>query len=329
MENTWRKFCYYSLQALLSPARKERSGMEFNHMEIDWEYLFERLERFLDLGEEYLTRSLVEYAPAPQMFNEYIAFRWIKNHHTGYLEEIARPGLQSHADLTGLDPILENLCRNTAQFAHGLPSNHVLLRGEPGTGKRSAIVGLLEKFQDQGLRMIEIRSDDLQQLPIMVSRLRNLPFRFILYCREVFPCKDPACFRELRNLLQGNIETCPENLRIYATMDTSLQPLHNTDNAAPDTLAAPEGPPQTAPFAACAGFGVVLDLPLPQRAAYLDICRHLAKRHNLSVDDEEQKRAALLWAERRGRFSGLVARQFIDDLRGRLALDRHPADTPS
>jgi predicted AAA+ superfamily ATPase len=152
--------------------------MAFNTVDIDWEYLLERLEHFLDLGEEYMTRRLVEYVPDPQIFEQHLVFRWVRHYAGGYVEKVTHPHLQDHATLLGIEDVIDTLCENTAQFVHGLPANHILLRGESGGGKRTAILGLLKKFDNKGLRLIEIHGEDLHQLAIVIESLRNLPFYF-------------------------------------------------------------------------------------------------------------------------------------------------------
>lgn len=104
--------------------------MDIERLDIDWDYVVERLDRILDLGEEYLTRLLAEYQLDPGIFKNYIAFRWIQNQGNSYLSEVAHPDLADHDELFGIDHILESLQRNTEQFVHSYPANNVLLWGE-------------------------------------------------------------------------------------------------------------------------------------------------------------------------------------------------------
>ncbi|MFP3367165.1 DUF815 domain-containing protein, partial [Pseudoalteromonas sp. SIMBA_148] len=75
--------------------------------------------------------------------------------------------------------------RNTERFLAGEPSNNALLWGSRGTGKSSLIKALLNRYCDQGLRMIEVDKDDLVNLPEIVDDICDLPFRFVIYCDDL------------------------------------------------------------------------------------------------------------------------------------------------
>lgn len=56
------------------------------------------------------------------------------------------------------------------------------------------------------------------------------------------------------------------------------------------------------------------------QSVYLEIIGYLAQQRRLIITDEELNNAALSWAMERGGRSGRVARQFMDDLSGRMAM---------
>lgn len=284
--------------------------MDFNALDIDWEYLLERMEHFLDLGEEYLTRTLIDYQAEPQLFQQDLAFRWVSYRQTGYFEAATFSDMPQHANLLGMQDILAPLCQNTKQFVHGLPCNNILIRGDAGNGKRSAIKGLLAKYAGDGLRLIEVHREDLQQLTSISNELRDFPFYFILLCCDLLEPTEYAHFRELRDFLQGGIETRPGNILIYAT-----------DTSAPDSISGKSLDIEQ-------GFGMIFDMAPMQQATYLDICRHLAQQHNLPLSAETLKQAALKWAESRKTLSGLMAHQFIDDQVGRWRMKQKNTHTP-
>lgn len=302
------------------------SGMEFNSLDIDWEYLLERIERLLDLEEEYLTRKLIDYQPEPQLFQQHLAFWWRKSCHTGYLEEVTLPDLQDHANLLNMDDVIDRLCENTAQFVHGLPCNNILLRGEPGSGKQSAIKGLLKKFGDKGLRLIEIHTRDLHQLPLITSCLRGLPYYFVLFSGDLFHSMEATNCRELADLLQGGIETRATNILFYATSNHTSNSLADPDNSG--SISSDHAKLFPDEQSAERGFGIIIDLPPTQRTSYLDICRLLVQQRALPITDEAWQPSALAWAEQLGRYSGLTALQFIDDLTGKMLLRQKLTNKP-
>ncbi|KIH75632.1 hypothetical protein GFER_15825 [Geoalkalibacter ferrihydriticus DSM 17813] len=288
-------------------------------MNIDWAYLAEKIERLLDLSDEFLSRKLADEVDVdPQMFRDHVAFRWT---HEGLLEAVAYPDIPDSAELLGIDDILLRLRQNTRQFVAGFPANNVLLWGERGTGKSSAVKSLLREFAEQGLRLVELHKDDLYHLPIITRALRSQPFRFILFCDELSFDESETGFRELKALLQGGIEAPPPNVLIYATA--------NRRHLMPERFAERDAEAEIHPEEAVSEklslsdrFGITLGFYPINQALYLDIVSHLAARRQLDISPADLEREALQWALLRGARSGRVARQFIDDLSGRLALEQ-------
>jgi hypothetical protein len=294
-------------------------AMPVSSPDIDWEYLLERLERLLDLGEEYLTRHLADFRPTPQSFEQFIAFRWQRENHSGYLAEVAYPDLPDDHDLLGIDEALTRLKRNTAQFVGGLPANNVLLWGARGNGKSSAIKCLLNIFGRDGLRLVEVQKEDLFQLPQITTCLREMPFRFILFCDDLSFTEEEVNYRELKALLEGGVEARAQNILVYATSNRRhLLPESHHDNLGDLELHPEDSIAEK--LSLSDRFGITIGFYPMRQGTYLDICRHLSRQRDLSIDIPQLEKAALQWAMLRGARSGRVARQFIDDLTGQLAL---------
>jgi predicted AAA+ superfamily ATPase len=293
--------------------------VRMDEIDIDWSYLLERLERLLDLGEEYLEERLSSFEPDPELFAKFIAFRWRRHGSEGYLEGVAHPDLPDHADLLGIERALSCLRQNTRQFLHSLPANNILLWGERGGGKSSAVKSLLKEFGGQGLRLVEVQKEDLFQLPAIAACLREQSFRFILFCDDLSFDENETGYRELKALLEGGIEARPENVLVYATS--------NRRHLLPERFQENTGEAEIHPEEAVAEklslsdrFGIALGFYPMGQETYLAIVRHLGQRRQLQFSPVKLEAEALRWALARGARSGRVARQFIDDLNGRLAL---------
>jgi predicted AAA+ superfamily ATPase len=156
--------------------------MKPEEIDIDWIYLIERIESLIDLGEELLSRRVAGVKLEPQTLAQSLAFVWIRDGAGGFILEATSPDTHPLSDLIGIEKNIATLCRNSLQFILGYPANYVLLWGEKGSGKSSCIKGLLHEFSLLGLRLIEIRKEDLDQLPLILAPFRALPYRFILFC---------------------------------------------------------------------------------------------------------------------------------------------------
>ncbi len=300
--------------------------MNLTHLNLDWDFLIEKIDRLMDLTDEFLSRKLAEEVDAdPQMFHEHIAFRWS---HDGVLEGVEFPDLPDPDGLLGIEHALERLRQNTRQFVAGLPANNVLLWGERGTGKSSAIKSLLPEFAEKGLRLVEVHKDDLYHLPVITRALRTQPFRFILFCDDLSFDESEIGFRELKALLQGGIEAPPENVLIYATGNRRhLMPERFEDNTGEAEIHPEEAVSEK--LSLSDRFGIAIGFYPVTQDLYLAIVGHLAKRRELPIAPAELEREALQWALSRGARSGRVARQFVDDLTGRLTLAAREAAAPN
>ncbi len=284
-----------------------------------WEHLLTRLERLMDRAE----RMLDGRGPADPLdgaaFEENWAFRWERNGASGRLVPIGHPHLVDLDDIVGVDDAKETLVRNTAQFVAGHPANNLLLWGERGNGKSSCIKGLLKRFAPAGLRLVEARRWDLTSLPAIAGMLRGVPFRFVVFCDDLSFGEGEDDYRTLKTLLDGGLEERPGNLLIYATSNRRhLMPEAMSDNTGEGEIHPEEAVSEKLGLAD--RFGVRLGFPRFDQETYLAIVDHYAARLELPVGRAALHREALRWAMQSGHRSGRAARQFIDDLAGRLRL---------
>jgi len=287
-----------------------------------------QLDRLLALAERAL-EAVVGPAPDPELFARHHAFRWAARGGRGRLVPIPRPQGFELDDLVGVERGVAALLRNTEQFVRGLSSNHVLLFGERGTGKSSAVRGLLPRFAARGLRIVEVHKNELLDLPAILEILREAPFRFLLFCDDLsFDPGEPG-HRELKAALEGSFESPGENVRIVATSNRRhLLPEYASDAA--DARLDEAGdlhPGETVEekLALSDRFGLLVGFYGFDQATYLRIVDRYAAKAGLDVPRESLHAAALRWATRRANRSGRTAKQFVDDFAGRRALGREEA----
>jgi predicted AAA+ superfamily ATPase len=297
----------------------------------DWQPLRARVERVLDLAERALElgarvlERLAGAAPEPDLFEAFHAFRWDARGGPGRLVPVRSLQPFDLDDLCGVERALDRLIRNTEQFVRGVPANHVLLFGERGTGKSSAVRGLLSRFGSRGLRLIEVQKADLAHLSDVLAAVRDAPHRFLLFCDDLSFDEGEPGYRELKAALEGSVETTPANVRIVATSNRRhLLPERMRDNLAARLDEAGElhmGESVDEKLALSDRFGLVIGFYGFDQPTYLKIVEHYVAKAGLRVDPERLRADALRWALERSSRSGRIAKQFVDDLAGRLALE--------
>jgi predicted AAA+ superfamily ATPase len=283
------------------------------------------LQRVLELAERLLL-ELAGSGPDPSAFERSLAFRWEADRGPGRLVAIPEPQLFDLGDLIGVDRSLERLLANTEQFVRGLPANHVLLHGERGTGKSSAVRGLLARFGSRGLRVVEVRKEDLLHLPRVLEALRGARHRFLLFCDDLSFDAGETRYRELKAALEGSLLSPPENVRIIATSNRRhLLPESAADNLAARLDEAGDlhmGEVVDEKLALSDRFGLVLGFYGFDQDTYLAIVDRYAAQAGITAPRESLHAQALRFALDRASRSGRTARHFVDDVAGRERLAR-------
>jgi predicted AAA+ superfamily ATPase len=242
----------------------------------------------------------------------------------------------SQMDETGLDDLLNiddqksKLVTNTEQFLAGLPANNALLWGARGTGKSTLIHALLNEYHPQGLRLVEVKKEDLTTLSVIVERLANYPFKFIVFCDDLSFTVDDPSYKELKSALEGSIFKTAENVLVYATSNRRhLVPEHMADNqrARMDQGELHEGEAIEEKISLSDRFGLWLSFYGFKQDAYLSVVAHwvakFAERYQIDVDiaDPELRAEALRWALARGARNGRTAQYFARHWVGQQGLN--------
>lgn len=293
-------------------------------MSDDEQALRRRLERLAALAE----RALIDWLgaePSPEIFDEHRAFRWEAERGAGRLVPIERPAAFDLADLIGVDTAVERFDRNIRQFLAGLPFNDVLLFGERGTGKSSSVRGVLARYGDRGLRVVEVDRRDLVHLPRILRALRaGDEHHFIVFCDDLSFGPGESGYRELKAALEGSLEAPASNVCIVATSNRRhLVPESMAENREARVDAEGElhlGEALEEKLALVDRFGLRLGFYNFDQTTYLEIVSHYLAQAGFDELDEATRRDALRWALERGSRSGRTARQFVDDVVGRRGL---------
>ena len=284
-------------------------------------FLPQGIQRLLEWAEHFL-RSLRQAGDRRDTEDAW-AFRW----RAGALCSIQNPDLYPLEGLIGVDRSVSRLRANIAAFCVGGPALDALLYGERGTGKSSAVRGLLREFAPMGLRLVEVRREDLLDLSGIYAALRGREERFALFCDDLSFEEGDASFKELKAALDGGLESRPENVLILATSNRR----HLIPEQMWENLQATHGPggelhpgeTTEEKISLSDRFGLLLPFLGFDQATYLRIVDHHAREVGLAgkVPPEELHARAVRFALDRGTRSGRTARHacvaILQDLEGK------------
>jgi uncharacterized protein len=249
-------------------------------------------------------------------YGRHRAFLW----RDGRLLAVSRPDPVSLTELVAYEREREPLIRNTERFLAGLPAHHALLYGLPGTGKSSTVKAIMNEYADLGLRLVEVKKEDLAELQEVLGVLGGRGRRFVLFVDDLSFEEHEVEYKALKALLEGSVEEPPENVRLYATSNRRnliRETFSERESSAGDDVHARDTMQEKLSLAA--RFGLRLTFPSPDQARYLKIVAGLASERGLAIPAGDLRERALLWDRWHAGRSGRTARQFVDELEAELA----------
>lgn len=255
------------------------------------------------------------------MFGLNKAFR-IRENADGTPELIPISNLENvnYDDLVGYELQKEQVSANTLAFLEGKASNNTLLYGDAGTGKSTTVKATLNEFFPKGLRLIEIYKHQFKDLSYVISRIKTRNYKFIIYMDDLSFEDFEIEYKYLKAVIEGGFETRPDNILIYATSNRRHliretvsdrndmgrdQDVHHSDTLE-EKLSLVDR------------FGLNVLYTRPSFDEYHEIVRRLAKKHGITMTEEDLIAKANAWSVKKGGHTGRIAQQFINSLNPKL-----------
>lgn len=233
------------------------------------------------------------------------------------LKAVKQPDPIRLSDLIGYKTQIQQVCDNTEKLLKGLPANHILLHGPRGTGKSSIIKALLNEYGDQGLHLVEINRDNLQQLDRLVELLQNYSACFIIFMDDLSFEDNETQYKGFKAVLEGSLTARPRNVLVYATSNRRhlIREFFADRQLVDEEIHSQETMQEKLSLAD--RFGLSISFPPPSSQLYIEMVEKLAGEAGINMDQELLRRRALEWERLRHGPSGRVARQFVDSLEQR------------
>ena len=231
----------------------------------------------------------------------------------GRLTPVRHPDPQRLADLPGYEWEREKILANTRGLLAGLPANNVLLYGDAGTGKSSAVKAIANEYAPQGLRLVEVKKNQLYLLPDLMDQLAANPLKFILFIDDLSFASNDDNFAALKAILEGSAGGRAGNIAVYATSNRRHLVKETFTDRAGDDLH--EADTRQELMSLSARFGLIVTFQRPDKALYSQILLQLAKQYQLPIPSDQLITRGEAFAIRAGGRSPRAARQFIEQCR--------------
>ena len=228
----------------------------------------------------------------------------------GQLVPVKYPDPQRLSELPGYEKEREKVIANTRALLAGMPANNVLLYGDAGTGKSSAVKAIANEFAPEGLRLVEVKKNQLYQIPDLMDKLAANPLKFILFIDDLSFTANDDNFAALKAILEGSVGGRARNIAVYATSNRRhLIKETLTDRTGDDIH---EADTRQELMSLSARFGLTVTFQRPEKARFETILEELAKQHHVDMPMDQLLVKAEAFAIRAGGRSPRVAKQFIE-----------------
>ncbi len=217
-------------------------------------------------------------------------------------------------DLIGYEIQKKKLVENTEAFVQGRKANNALLFGDSGTGKSTSIKAIVNEYYDQGLRMIEIYKHQFKDLSNVIASIKNRNYKFIIYMDDLFFEEFEIEYKFLKAVIEGGVETKPDNILIYATSNRRhlIKETWNDRNDMENNNGLHRSDTIEEKLSLVNRFGCQISYSKPSQKEFFDIVIGLARKNNVKMTDEELMAEANKWELSHGGISGRTAQQFIN-----------------
>ena len=273
------------------------------------EFLPEFTTTKLRLKEIYLHRAenIDKYG-----YGIYAKYNMFSVDEAGNIVPVRHPDKTELSDLVDYESERKVIVDNTKALLDGKPAANILLTGDAGTGKSSTVKAVANALWKDGLRIVEVRKDQLRSIPKILDELSSNPLKFVLFIDDLSFLKDDDNFNALKAVLEGSVTAKAENAVIYATSnrrhlvkekfsDRDGDDVHRNDTMQ-ELISLSER------------FGIHVTFSKPNKETFLHIVHHLAEENEIDMPKDEIELLAERFALERGGRSARLAKQFIDGL---------------
>lgn len=271
-------------------------------------YLPEWKNSNLSVNDEYIKKIMSIKTTGYGIYAKHRMFLYKDND----IIPVKYPDPQRLSQMSGYELERQKVIDNTMALIQGKPCNNVLLYGDAGSGKSSTIKAIVNEYYEMGLRLIEIKKNQLYSLPDVIEKLADNPLKFIIFIDDLSFSANDSDFGALKAILEGGVAGKTGNIAIYATSNRRNLVKENFSDRNGDDIHLQDTIQEV--MSLSARFGLKITFSKPNKDLYLSIVENLAMQYNIGMAKNELAIQAEAFALRNGGRSPRTAKQFIEYL---------------
>ena len=166
--------------------------------------------------------------------------------------------------------------------------------------------------------MIEIYKHQFKDLSNVIAQIKNRNYRFIIYMDDLSFEEFEVEYKFLKAVIEGGVETKPENILIYATSNRRhlIKETWSDRDDVKNENGMHKSDTMEEKLSLVNRFGVTISYSKPTQKEYFNIVIQLARKEGITMPDEELQKEANKWELSPGGISGRTAQQFVNYLMG-------------
>ena len=225
---------------------------------------------------------------------------------------VLNPDKASLSELVGYEREKKIIIRNTKALLEGKAAANILLTGDAGTGKSSTVKAVANEFGKDGLRIIEVRKEQLRAIPEILDELSDNPLKFILFVDDLSFQNNDDSFSALKAILEGSVSAKSQNVAIYATSNRRHLVKEKFSDREGDDVHFSDTVQEIVSLSD--RFGIHITFNKPDKCTYLNIVHNLADKKGLVYNTDELELGAERFALEKGSRSARAAKQFVESI---------------
>lgn len=200
---------------------------------------------------------------------------------------------------------------NIKALLRGKVAANMLLYGDSGTGKSATVKALANKYAPDGLRLIEIKKNQISEIPYIMGKVYGNPLKFILFLDDLTFDPSDYAFGNMKAVLEGSVATRAKNTCICVTSNRRHLVREFASDRMGDDLHAKDTMQEI--WALTQRFGLSVIYEKPGKGDYLSLVREIGHDNGIEMTEDIMKEAEVFAMSKGGR-SCRAAKQYIEEL---------------